>query len=196
MTASRCRVRAPGETGSVGSGQNPEGSESAPPFQAAEFLGAAPGNCLHCATSLRCHGDSRAAVPDGLRELFRDVVPEAPQRPQGGGRRRCNDRAVPAAVVFVSGGVLHSGMTPGPPGMTSPAVSRPAGRAPTVTVTGWREPLPETPPTTASPNRDEAEAAPENPGPHTTAPTVRSASPTGPAHYRLHPAARHAADRA
>jgi transposase len=41
-------------------------------------------------------------VPDGLWELFQDVAPEAPQRPQGGGRRRCDDRAVLAAIVFVA----------------------------------------------------------------------------------------------
>ncbi|WP_425583147.1 IS5 family transposase [Streptomyces luteosporeus] len=41
-------------------------------------------------------------VPDGLWEVFQDVAPEAPQRPQGGGRRRCDDRAVLAAIVFVA----------------------------------------------------------------------------------------------
>ncbi|WP_246430250.1 IS5 family transposase [Streptomyces rectiverticillatus] len=41
-------------------------------------------------------------VPDGLWELFQDVAPEAPQRSQGGGRRRCDDRAVLAAIVFVA----------------------------------------------------------------------------------------------
>ncbi|KAA6213430.1 IS5 family transposase [Streptomyces albofaciens JCM 4342] len=41
-------------------------------------------------------------VPDRLWELFQDVVPSAPQRPQGGGRRRCDDRAVLAAIVFVA----------------------------------------------------------------------------------------------
>lgn len=41
-------------------------------------------------------------VPDGLWELFQDVAPSAPQRPQGGGRRRCDDRAVLAAIVFVA----------------------------------------------------------------------------------------------
>ena len=41
-------------------------------------------------------------VPDGLRELFLEVAPEAPTRRQGGGRRRCDDRAVLAAIVFVA----------------------------------------------------------------------------------------------
>ncbi|MEU7583529.1 transposase [Streptomyces sp. NPDC041068] len=41
-------------------------------------------------------------VPDGLWKLFQDVVPSVPQRPQGGGRRRCDDRAVLAAIVFVA----------------------------------------------------------------------------------------------
>ncbi|MFG3026375.1 transposase [Streptomyces sp. NPDC048254] len=33
---------------------------------------------------------------------FQRVVPEAPTRPQGGGRRRHGDREVPAAIVFVA----------------------------------------------------------------------------------------------
>jgi transposase len=41
-------------------------------------------------------------VPDELWELFQRVVPEAPSRPQGGGRRRHGDREVLAAVVFVA----------------------------------------------------------------------------------------------
>ncbi|GAA3427502.1 hypothetical protein GCM10018953_46850 [Streptosporangium nondiastaticum] len=41
-------------------------------------------------------------VPDELRELFQRVVPEAPSRPQGGGRRRHGDREVLAAIVFVA----------------------------------------------------------------------------------------------
>ncbi|MGV9693912.1 IS5 family transposase [Streptomyces sp. NPDC003444] len=41
-------------------------------------------------------------VPDELRELFQRVVPEAPLRPQGGGRRRHGDREVLAAIVFVA----------------------------------------------------------------------------------------------
>lgn len=42
-------------------------------------------------------------VPDGLWELFQRVVPPAPVRPQGGGRRRYRDREVLAAIIFVSG---------------------------------------------------------------------------------------------
>ncbi|WP_306313002.1 IS5 family transposase [Streptomyces hydrogenans] len=41
-------------------------------------------------------------VPDELRELFPRVMPEAPSRPQGGGRRWHDDREVPAAIVFVA----------------------------------------------------------------------------------------------
>ncbi|MFF8296207.1 MULTISPECIES: IS5 family transposase [Streptomyces] len=41
-------------------------------------------------------------VPDGLWELFHRVVPVAPVRPQGGGRRRYGDREVLAAVLFVA----------------------------------------------------------------------------------------------
>jgi transposase len=41
-------------------------------------------------------------VPDELWELFQRVVPEAPVRPQGGGRRRHGDREVLAAIVFVA----------------------------------------------------------------------------------------------
>ncbi|QCX82794.1 hypothetical protein C9F11_46220 (plasmid) [Streptomyces sp. YIM 121038] len=41
-------------------------------------------------------------VPDGLWELFQRVVPEAPSRPQGGGRRRYGGREVLAAILFVA----------------------------------------------------------------------------------------------
>jgi transposase len=41
-------------------------------------------------------------VPDALWELFQQVVPAAPVRPQGGGRRRYGDRQVLAAIVFVA----------------------------------------------------------------------------------------------
>jgi len=41
-------------------------------------------------------------APDELWELFQRVVPEAPSRPQGGGRRRQGDREVLAAIVFVA----------------------------------------------------------------------------------------------
>ncbi|WP_442815908.1 IS5 family transposase [Streptomyces sp. NBC_01205] len=41
-------------------------------------------------------------VPDELWALFQRVVPEAPLRPQGGGRRRHGDREVLAAIVFVA----------------------------------------------------------------------------------------------
>ncbi|NEC63280.1 IS5 family transposase [Streptomyces sp. SID9727] len=41
-------------------------------------------------------------VPDELWKLFQRVVPPAPARPQGGGRRRYGDREVLAAIVFVA----------------------------------------------------------------------------------------------
>jgi transposase len=41
-------------------------------------------------------------VPDELWELFQRVVPPAPTRPQGGGRRRVGDRVVLAAIVYVA----------------------------------------------------------------------------------------------
>ncbi|MBL3670671.1 IS5 family transposase [Streptomyces sp. M2CJ-2] len=41
-------------------------------------------------------------VPDELWKLCQRVVPEAPSRPQGGGRRRHGDREVLAAIVFVA----------------------------------------------------------------------------------------------
>jgi transposase len=41
-------------------------------------------------------------VPDELWELFERVVPPAPMRPQGGGRRRYGNREVLAAIVFVA----------------------------------------------------------------------------------------------
>ncbi|WP_435847772.1 IS5 family transposase [Streptomyces fumanus] len=41
-------------------------------------------------------------VPDALWELFQRVVPAAPVRARGGGRRRYGDRQVLAAIVFVA----------------------------------------------------------------------------------------------
>ncbi|MEV5948978.1 transposase [Streptomyces sp. NPDC051993] len=41
-------------------------------------------------------------VPDSLRELFERVLPSAPERPQGGGRRRRGSREVLAAIMFVA----------------------------------------------------------------------------------------------
>ncbi|MGZ3119765.1 IS5 family transposase [Streptomyces sp. H62] len=41
-------------------------------------------------------------VSEELWALFQRVVPEAPVRPQGGGRRRHGDREVLAAIVFVA----------------------------------------------------------------------------------------------
>ncbi|WP_344630118.1 transposase [Streptomyces glaucosporus] len=41
-------------------------------------------------------------APDALWELFQRVVPAAPVRPRGGGRRRYGDRQALAAVVFVA----------------------------------------------------------------------------------------------
>jgi transposase len=41
-------------------------------------------------------------VPDRLWELSQRMVPAAPVRPQGGGRRRYSDREVLAAILFVA----------------------------------------------------------------------------------------------
>ncbi|MFE6775385.1 transposase [Streptomyces sp. NPDC057702] len=42
-------------------------------------------------------------VPDELWKSFRVVVPsQQPSRPQGGGRRKADDRAVLAGIVFVT----------------------------------------------------------------------------------------------
>ncbi len=41
-------------------------------------------------------------IPGELGALFQDVVPAAPARPQGGGRRRAGDRVVLAAIVFAA----------------------------------------------------------------------------------------------
>jgi transposase len=61
-------------------------------------------------------------VPDGLWELFQRVVPAAPTRPQGGGRRRHGDREVLAAIIFVATtGCTWSQVPPvfGPSGATA-----------------------------------------------------------------------------
>lgn len=61
-------------------------------------------------------------VPDGLWELFQRVVPPAPVRPQGGGRRRHGDREVLAAIVFVAmSGCTWQQLPPGfgPSGVTA-----------------------------------------------------------------------------
>ncbi|GAA4118234.1 hypothetical protein GCM10022284_73070 [Streptomyces hundungensis] len=61
-------------------------------------------------------------VPDGLWELFERVVPSAPERPQGGGRRRHGDREVLAAIIFVAtSGCTWNQLPPGfgPSGVTA-----------------------------------------------------------------------------
>ena len=56
---------------------------------------------------LRQSGAMTAALverlaPEDLWELFQQVVPPAPVRPQGGGHRRRGDREVLAAIIFVA----------------------------------------------------------------------------------------------
>lgn len=62
-------------------------------------------------------------VPDGLWELFQQVVPAAPERPQGGGRRRAyGDREVLAAIVFAAVSPCTWNQVPpvfGPSGVTA-----------------------------------------------------------------------------
>ncbi|MGW0573811.1 IS5 family transposase [Streptomyces tauricus] len=41
-------------------------------------------------------------VSNGLWEIFQNVAPGPPVRAQGGGRQRCDDRAVLAAIIFVA----------------------------------------------------------------------------------------------
>ncbi|MEU8952520.1 transposase, partial [Streptomyces sp. NPDC048489] len=41
-------------------------------------------------------------APDGLWAIFQDVALEPPVRKRGGGRRRCDDRAMLAAIIFVA----------------------------------------------------------------------------------------------
>ncbi|MGI5281672.1 transposase [Streptomyces rochei] len=51
---------------------------------------------------LTVEGVVERLVPDMLWQLFQRVVPKAPTRPQGGGRRRHGDREVLAAIVLVA----------------------------------------------------------------------------------------------
>lgn len=41
-------------------------------------------------------------VPDSLWELMKPLIPAAPQRRQGGGRQRVDDRRVFAAILYVT----------------------------------------------------------------------------------------------
>ncbi|WP_419156092.1 IS5 family transposase [Streptomyces canus] len=47
-------------------------------------------------------GIAERLVPDGLWEIFLNVAPKPPTRVQGGGRPRCDDRAVLAEIIFVA----------------------------------------------------------------------------------------------
>src|SRR3954447_10258439 len=44
----------------------------------------------------------RVWVPDGLWELARPLIPPGPRRAQGGGRRRGDDRALLAAILYMT----------------------------------------------------------------------------------------------
>ncbi|WP_434091183.1 IS5 family transposase [Streptomyces flaveus] len=63
-------------------------------------------------------------VPDELWELFARVVPPAPTRPQGGGRRRYGDREVLAAIVFVATPGCTWKQLPPPFGPSGPTAHR------------------------------------------------------------------------
>ncbi len=39
---------------------------------------------------------------DSLRKIAQPLIPPAPRRPQGGGRRRVDDRRVLAAVLYLT----------------------------------------------------------------------------------------------
>jgi transposase len=60
-------------------------------------------------------------APDELWELSQRVAPEAPTRPQGGGRRRHGDREVLAAIIFVATSGCWAQLPPvfGPSGPTA-----------------------------------------------------------------------------
>jgi transposase len=47
-------------------------------------------------------GVVRTWAPDDLWEIAAPLIPPAPRRVQGGGRRRVDDRAVLAAIVYVT----------------------------------------------------------------------------------------------
>jgi transposase len=44
----------------------------------------------------------RTWAPDDLWEIVQPLIPVPPKRPQGGGRRRVDDRAVLAAIVYLT----------------------------------------------------------------------------------------------
>jgi transposase len=44
----------------------------------------------------------RQWVPGELWEIVAPLIPPAPHRPQGGGRRRVDDRVVPAAILYLT----------------------------------------------------------------------------------------------
>ncbi len=41
-------------------------------------------------------------APESLWEIAKPLIPPAPKRPQGGGRRRIDDRAVLAAILYLT----------------------------------------------------------------------------------------------
>jgi transposase len=63
-------------------------------------------------------------APDESWELFERVVPPAPVRPQGGGRRRHGDRQVLAAIVFVATSGCTRAQLPPPFGPSGPTAHR------------------------------------------------------------------------
>lgn len=95
-----------------------ESAEASPPL--AWPIGTALGNeSISFGVILRHSGVVTASLvermaPDSLWELFERVVPPAPERPQGGGRRRCGDRGVLAAIIFVAtSGCTRNQLPPG-----------------------------------------------------------------------------------
>ncbi|MEU5257145.1 transposase [Streptomyces longwoodensis] len=70
-------------------------------------------------------------MPDGLGEIFWDLAPEPSVRAHGGGRRRCDDRAISAAIIFAATSGRTSRQQPPVFGTSRQTVHRPFTHWPT-----------------------------------------------------------------
>jgi transposase len=75
----------------------------------------------------------RTWAPDDFWEMAQPLIPVPAKRPQGGGERRADDRAVPAAIVYLvqagcSWHKLPAGL-PRPDQITARATAPPPGQA-------------------------------------------------------------------